>query len=279
MHETFSFYRIRFRGPPHPGIDATIAGAVKDPDEQRSVRLRLRVLGAPLEVEESVPAGPQRLDQALPFLRRLDDAVIERAEQKSAGAGRQVSCRKGCSACCRAQPVPIAPPEAHALLLLIDSLPPPRQQELRRRFAEGVARLKEAGLDEVLLAPPAEMTVQEARAVAERYFRLGLVCPFLEDDACSIHAERPFVCRQYLVTSPPELCADPFGNPVQVLGIPLGPASALLRAGEALLGTPHSAFPLLLALDYAEAHRAELQRAFPVEELYQRCVSALFGAG
>jgi hypothetical protein len=34
-----------------------------------------------------------------------------------------------------------------------------------------------------------------------------VACPFLEDEACSIHADRPLSCREYLVTSPPELCA------------------------------------------------------------------------
>lgn len=32
--------------------------------------------------------------------------------------------------------------------------------------------------------------------------------PFLEDDACSIHPHRPSVCREYLVTSPAEHCAE-----------------------------------------------------------------------
>jgi Fe-S-cluster containining protein len=34
-------------------------------------------------------------------------------------------------------------------------------------------------------------------------------CPFLEDESCSIHPDRPLVCREYLVTSPAELCAGP----------------------------------------------------------------------
>ncbi len=44
---------------------------------------------------------------------------------------------------------------------------------------------------------------------ARRYFHLGIACPFLEDESCSIHADRPISCREYLVTSPAVNCADP----------------------------------------------------------------------
>ena len=52
-----------------------------------------------------------------------------------------------------------------------------------------------------------------------RYLGLELACPFLEDDACSIYAERPSACREYLVSSPKELCARPLTEPVQAVPI------------------------------------------------------------
>ena len=39
-----------------------------------------------------------------------------------------------------------------------------------------------------------------------RYFAAGIPCPFLEEERCGVYDERPVVCREYAVTSPPELC-------------------------------------------------------------------------
>jgi Fe-S-cluster containining protein len=115
----------------------------------------------------------------------------------------------------------------------------------------------------------------QAQAVAERYFQLGLVCPFLENDSCSIYAERPFVCRQYLVTSPAALCQDPFHNSIARLPVPIAAAGATLEIAEKNLGSPQYTVPLVLAFEYTEGHRAELERTFDAPELYRSWVQAL----
>ena len=45
-------------------------------------------------------------------------------------------------------------------------------------------------------------------------------CPFLEEESCSIHPDRPLVCREYLVTSPAELCAGPTQEGVTPVAVP-----------------------------------------------------------
>jgi Fe-S-cluster containining protein len=239
------------------------------------VRLELRVLNERVSVAVPQPPNPARLDELLPLVRSIDDAVVALAVRRTEAGGQAVSCRKGCSACCRAQPVPVTPPEAYALLRLVEALPVPRRAEVRRRFADRVQRLHKAGLLAKYVERDPGLDLAEARSVAERYFRLGLVCPFLEDDACGIYHDRPFVCRQYLVTSPAALCADPFHNQVEVMALPIAAAGATLRVAEEALATPQYTIPLVLALEYAEAHRAELERTFPAEDLARRWVTAL----
>src|ERR1700724_2186401 len=95
-------------------------------------RLELRVLGEPLSVEAPLPQGDVRLDEVWPLLRTIDDAVIGRTVRRVEAGGEPVPCRKGCSTCCRAQPVPVTPPEAYALLRLVEALPEPRRSEVRR---------------------------------------------------------------------------------------------------------------------------------------------------
>ena len=62
---------------------------------------------------------------------------------------------------------------------------------------------------------------ESARKLALDYFYQRVACPFLEDESCSIHPIRPLICREYLVTSPPEYCADPAGLQVVPVRLPL----------------------------------------------------------
>jgi Fe-S-cluster containining protein len=246
------------------------------PRSTASVTLRLNVLGESVEIKAEVPTGQVRLDEVLPLLRQIDDVAIDRAVQTSEAAGKPISCCRGCSACCRAQPVPVTPPEAYALWRLVESLPEPRRTEVRARFADRVRRLSEADLADAYLDRDPNLTHDEARDIARKYVRLGLVCPFLADDgACGIYTDRPFVCRQYLVTSPAELCNNPFENPVEVLPIPIAAAGAFQSVSTQMLGREQFTIPLTLALEYAERHRKELERTFEARELAGRCVEAL----
>src|SRR5215210_6424527 len=107
------------------------------PVSRRSTDLRVtfKVNGRSVHVKARVPEGPARLDELLPALYVIDDRLIETAIARHEAAGEHISCRKGCSACCRVQPVPVIPPEAFALARLVDALPERRQSAVRAAFA------------------------------------------------------------------------------------------------------------------------------------------------
>jgi Fe-S-cluster containining protein len=243
------------------------------------VRLELKLLGERIAVEMRQPPERVRLDEVLPLLYDIDNRVIDLAVKKVEAAGKQVSCRTGCADCCRTQPVPITPPEANALRRLVESLPQARREQVEARFAANVEQLRRTGLLQIFQHEIPTTTKKQARDAAERYFRLGLVCPFLENDACSIYAARPFVCRQYLVTSPAELCADPFNNPVEPVPVPLRPAAAMLKVAEQQAGSPQFSLPLTVALDYVNNHRAELERTYSSANVFRESVEALANPG
>jgi maleate isomerase len=247
------------------------------PQEQPTVRLRLRILGEPVAVEAPAPPEYARLDEVLPLLRTIDDHAVDLTVKRTETAGKTVSCSKGCAACCRAQPVPVTPPEAFALLRLVENLPEPRRADVRARFADRVKRLRDAGLADWFLHinGAGDVTTAQLRDAAKRYFRLGLACPFLEDGACSIYEDRPFVCREYLVTSPPAHCNDPFTTPVEGIHMPVAGEGAMLRTATKFLEKPQSTLALTLALEYAQAHRAELERTFESRELFPRALQEL----
>src|SRR5258708_19653705 len=112
------------------------------PQHWPTVRLRMRVLGEPIAVEAPMPPERVRLDEVLPLLHKIDDHAVDLAVRRSEAKGKTVSCRKGCSACCRAPPVPVTPPEAYALLRLVENLPGPRPAEGPAPFPRRGPRLR-----------------------------------------------------------------------------------------------------------------------------------------
>lgn len=202
-----------------------------------------------LQMQLTVPAGPATPAQLLNLLRGLTDAVVESAMERSAAQDQPISCRKGCGACCR-QLVPIAPAEAHRLRKVVDSMPMPRRGEVLGRFEAARAELAVSGMLERLSAP--EKTDESSRRVLGiDYFRHGIACPFLEQESCSIYAERPLACREYLVTSPPEHCAQPTPEGIKCLPIAARVSHALrkLEASQQPRRSPW--VPLIIALDWA----------------------------
>jgi Fe-S-cluster containining protein len=244
---------------------------------EAAIRVAFTVNGKPLHVEATLPTGRARLDELLPALRAIDDRLIDAAVARHEAAGERISCAKGCSACCRRQPVPVTPPEALALQRLVDALPEPRRSAVRAAFAAAGERLRAAGLYDVYLRRDAHVTREEALAIVRRYMALTLACPFLVDEACSIYAERPFVCRQYLVTSPPALCEQPLDNKVRPISTPAPFATAMLSTAEALSGRAQHTVPLVLALAYAEEHRGELAQTHDAQAAFGRVMDALKG--
>jgi Fe-S-cluster containining protein len=243
------------------------------------VRVAFSVNGRPFRIEVRVPDGRARLDQLLPALREIDDQLMDATVAHHEAAGERISCAKGCSACCRVQPVPVTPPEAFALARLVDALPELRRTAVRSAFAAAVARLREAGLYPVYMRRDPETTRDAALAAVRRYATLALACPFLLDDACSIYAERPFVCRQYLVTSPPELCTAPLDNPVRPVKTPAPFATAMLQVAERLLGRAQYTVPLVLALEYAREHHDALERTGEARAAFGQVMEALRDRG
>ena len=77
------------------------------------------------------------------------------------------------------------------------------------------------------------------------YFRLGIACPFLESESCSIHRDRPLVCREYLVSSPSEHCADPVRGTIERVPLAGGLSRRLAIGPEGR----RREVPLLFALD------------------------------
>jgi Fe-S-cluster containining protein len=228
-----------------------------------------------LRAKVSVPAGPTHLRQMLPLVQILSDSMINAVTKDVEQQGASVSCKKGCGACCR-QMVPVSAVEARYIGDLVQRLPEPRRSQVRTRFAEALRKLSDNGLLERMLRRD-QWSDEEYKAMGREYFHQAIACPFLEDESCSIHPERPVSCREYLVTSPAENCANPTSGGVRTISFPFKMWWGLARFDPLPADTRYVPWvPLILALQWTEEHPDD-EPARPGPELLAELFAKLTG--
>ena len=199
-------------------------------NETAQIDFTLSIGQGRLDASVVVPTDTVTLTQILPAIQNLTSNIVDSVVQIVKSEGRQVSCRAGCGACCR-QMVPLSIFEAEALAEWISALPEERREILRERFHTALTALSESGLLDRM--DPAEWVdgSDKSKQLAIDYFGAKIPCPFLENESCSIHPIRPLICREYLVTSPLEFCAEPTVDKVAGVPMPLRPSLGLFRLG------------------------------------------------
>lgn len=264
---------------------STPAPASHDPRPTDTARLHLELLGEQRTFEVTVGLGRRTPLDLLPAARELTGHATAVAVTKAEEAGKRVSCRPGCGACCR-QLVAVSVIEAVALADVVNAMPGPRRAAVKERFGTALNRLEAAQLlnpimprgERSLLSParPVDPTSPDAPAarkamindLSARYFALQIPCPFLEDESCGIHPERPLVCREYHVTSPAERCAKLGAEKIDAVAPPLHMSGVLARTAAKVAGTSPQTIPLVLALEWAEANGAKLGKPLDGKELF-----------
>ncbi len=244
--------------------------------ERVLVRFRLKLGEQRFDAEARVPTGPIRVADLLPLLQPLSSAIVDAALPPVEEGGRAISCRAGCGACCR-QPVPIAGSEAVMLLELIAGLPEQRRREIEARFDAALERLERHSLLERLRALSQLEEAEQRQRLAQEYFRLGIACPFLEHESCSIHERRPLACREYLVTSAASCCADPTPDRIDMVPMPVRPSITLFRFDGGRVAGPARSLALVLAREWCAAHPAVGEERFPGPQLFESFVRGLSG--
>ncbi len=170
----------------------------------------------PLPLILDIPDTTVTIMDILPILFEIADKTFSQT-YRELSPGRQVSCGPGCGHCCR-QLVPATDHEALHLMNVVGGLPETHRARVLQRFEDGVSKLSQAGLLKGMtdfLTKRVHMQ-EEYKVVQKLYWDLRIDCPFLENESCSIHPHRPIACRQYSVSSDPDLCARVF-NPDTVL--------------------------------------------------------------
>ena len=220
-------------------------------------RVVLRIGTVPLDLEMTVPAQPVKPHRMLPVFHQMAESFADIGIDAVQQSGKSISCKAGCGACCR-QPVPISEIEAYQIAELVESMPEPRRTEIKRRFAEAFEHFERSGWLEAFRREyqrpkTSDADMQKAMLTLHAYFQQGIACPFLENESCSIHAERPVSCREYLVTSSPDNCARLDGKGIEMVPLPIKPSEALNTIAQTDDGRNVGQMLLIQALQFVES--------------------------
>jgi Fe-S-cluster containining protein len=257
------------RNPGDAGEDRGAGAAGADAGEVVEIRLNLAFGGGGATALVRAPTRPMATSELLPILQEFDNTLVHLAESAALRQGKRVSCCAGCGACCR-QLVPISEYEARRLAQVVAALPPARRAEIQRRFEEALGTFERLGLL-ARLGTADQIPDEPSRAeLGLAYFRAGVPCPFLEQESCSIYADRPLVCREYLVTSPAEHCRNPGPDTIEKVLLPAVLSETLYRFGRHGERRPARWFPLVLALRFAAEHADEGEPRTPGGVLLER---------
>jgi Fe-S-cluster containining protein len=235
-----------------------------------TLEFRLEAPDRSIDAKVRLPAEPVRASELLSVILPLAGAVARMSESRAIEQGHTISCREGCGACCR-QLVPVSEPEARHLASLVAAMPPDRREQVTERFRE--ARERAAAVLEGIRGLAGEALVEEIGKAAYPYFALGIPCPFLEQESCSIHAQRPAVCREYLVTSQPVHCETMNAEKVQRVAVPVPVSSALLYFSDGRGTAEPRVMPLIDALEFSE--RAAAESLAPAPEMFRNFIARL----
>lgn len=180
--------------------------------------------------------GRERKEWCEGFIAWKTDQLFKltvRQKQIETTTGNRISCSKGCWFCC-SQHVGASLQECDAIVFWLyqhdDALEAfiTRYPNWRNRLRayedvfQQVTRAGSASLSQPNDARALEVFMQKAEA----YGQLNILCPFLDQESCSIYPVRPFVCASEIVVSPPENCKPSSDKtPTRLLGAPSPPPS------------------------------------------------------
>ena len=219
-----------------------------------TAQVNLTLYGQPVALQFAVPADKVTPLGVLPALQQIDNQFVDTAVAAFVGTDQAISCQAGCGACCR-QVVPLAEFEAYHIAAVVERLPEPRRSAVKQRFADGCAQLDRIGWLEQLQQQLAQgATAETVQNHALDYFRQNIACPFLENESCSIHPERPLACREYLVTSPAEHCREPSPDTVNHIELKFQVSRLVRKLWHTGHITQPDSVPMIYALQWVKIH-------------------------
>jgi Fe-S-cluster containining protein len=221
-------------------------------DDWVTGKIQLLVDDTLFEMQLTVQANPVKPHKMLPVFQQVTNLYAEMGIAATKSEGKSISCKKGCTACCYHM-IGLAEFETYHITEIIEGMPEPQQSEVKERIKKALAHFTETGWIE-RFENCADYSNKESLEVFLDYFKEGVPCPFLVDEACSIYDDRPLMCREYLVTSPAENCSNPTKENINLVNLPVRPSGNLLELGQKKSLSELNVIPLIMSLKWIETN-------------------------
>jgi Fe-S-cluster containining protein len=241
--------RISHRRPPRKVIQA----ALPLPD-------------APWNIAVSVADRMASLAEIVPFAHWLADGALRSVIRTAERAGKTLSCRKSCAACCNYL-VPVSVPEAFFLRRQIASLPEGPREKIQVSMAETSRRIVDNPLPSAVLEASIAARLE---SIGQWYTSQHEACPLLSGQTCFFYASRPLACREHMVVSPPDQCLSTGAGEPEILPLPFSVTEALGRLAGEVEGTKVEAILLPLVLAWTMDHAQREKNLWPGQMLARR---------
>lgn len=224
-----------------------------------NVNFELNVAGDPLTHHAPVLDAKTTAVELIPAFQAFTNQVVEHSIKLTEREGKTISCKAGCGACCK-QPVPVTLLEVEHIDRVVKKMPAQKQQDVRAVFAHHLKAVEDAGLLEKLKSI-SDLEPEQRHQLAADYFKLGLECPFLENQSCGIYEDRPLECREFLVTSDPGYCAELDAKGIEHIDQQMHMASALRKLSIDSQNTDGRGWVLMIfALELAKSGRLRFRK-------------------
>lgn len=257
--------------------DSVATGAQTDGDLTVS-DLGLDILGQSLHVHIAASGSEARLADIVPIAREICDRVTAMVIEHLSKNGPEITCKKGCCACCR-QLILLSVPEAFRLVQEIVSLPMDVREMVIaacRNAAEQVGgKLQEDLATEAPLKPGDSESYRQQVSDwfgSDRYQGLEINCPFLSSGLCAIYEQRPLLCRQWLVTGPANQCEKGGINADQTVQMPVNMANVLTELTIQLEGGNREIVPLTGMFDWFSQNEKRYDKTWPAKKLIEQFI-------
>ena len=191
-------------------VDAFAPAAGSGPNAG-TINLDLDILDEHLHFRIGVGDERVALADIVPLAHRISARIADVVIARDRRQRSDIACRKGCSYCCQSHLVPLAVPEAFRLTEYIYSRP--------RDLRDSMLRMCLLAARDILNEEPPEFIVPRAETdlndsssflsdLSKWYVGLGVSCPFLSENICTIYENRPSACRDHFVHGGGTSCAD-----------------------------------------------------------------------
>ncbi len=235
---------------------------------RKIVGLDINWAGRSICVRAAVSDGPATLGDLVPLARAVSDRIAAASVERCRREKCRIPCRKGCSACC-GYLVPLSVPEAIRLGRDMQDRNASEHKKMVRKSLLAARRILNHQPPSIGLQEPGSASDGTLQSISEWYSGMDIACPFLANRSCSIYAQRPLACREYLVEGTSAACSGR-SKDARIVEPPLRMVEVLGQLAAELENTAVEAVVLPLAVAWNDMNSERARRCWPAPMMVRR---------